>query len=98
MLRTPQGREVSAGALGQLLTFVVGIIPYVWEYQAIQTAPDALSLRVVPTRQFTSDFASRLRRELESFLGIAVSIEPVDHIALEPSGKRLIIKSSDTLT
>ena len=98
VIRTPQGREVSAGALGQLLTFVVGIIPYVWEYQAIQTAPDALSLRVVPTRQFTSDFASRLRRELESFLGIAVSIEPVDHIALEPSGKRLIIKSSDTLT
>jgi phenylacetate-CoA ligase len=98
VIRTREGREVSAGALGQLLTFVVGIIPYVWEYQAIQTAPDALSLRIVPTRQFTAEFAARLRRELESFLGIGVSVEPVDRIPLEPSGKRLIIKSADTLT
>jgi hypothetical protein len=52
----------------------------------------------VPTRQFTAEFAARLRRELESFLGIGVSVEPVDRIPLEPSGKRLIIKSADTLT
>jgi phenylacetate-CoA ligase len=98
LIRTPQGREVSAGALGQLLTFVVGIIPYVWEYQAIQTAPDAVTLRIVPTRQFTAEFAATLRRELEHFLGVGVIIEPVDRIPLEPSGKRLIIKSPDRLT
>ena len=98
LIRTPQGREVSAGALGQLLTFVIGIIPYVWEYQAIQTAPDAVTLRIVPTPRFTSEFGARIRRELESFLGVGVTVEPVDRIPLEPSGKRLIIKSSDPLT
>jgi len=81
------------------LTFVIGIIPYVWEYQAIQTAPDALSLRIVPTHRFTAEFATKLlRRELETFLGMGVSVESVDRISLEASGKPLIIKSGDTLT
>ena len=95
MIRTPEGREVSSGALGQLLTFVIGIIPYVWEYQAVQTAPGAITLLVVPTAQFTSGFAASLKRGVEEFLGLAVSvtIEPVGAIPIEASGKRLIIKS-----
>jgi hypothetical protein len=40
----------------------------------------------------------KLRRQLERFLGIGVSVEFVDRIPLEASGKRLIIKSGDTLT
>ena len=96
VIRTPQGREISAGALGQLLTFVIGIIPYVWEYQAVQTAPDAVILRIVATPRFTSEFAATLRREVERFLGpgVAVAVERVDGIPLEASGKRLIIKSA----
>ena len=95
VIRTPEGREVSAGALGQLLTFVIGIIPFVWEYQAAQTAHDSVTLRIVPTPRFTAEFRARLVRELERFLGpgMAVAIECVDRIPLEPSGKRLIIKS-----
>jgi phenylacetate-CoA ligase len=95
MLRTPSGREVSSGPLGQLLTFVIGIIPYVWEYQAVQTAPDAVLLRVVPTPRFTAEFGERLRRTVEEFLGgeMTVTVEPVSAIAAEPSGKRAIIKS-----
>jgi phenylacetate-CoA ligase len=95
VIRTPQGREITGGLLGQLLTFVIGIIPYVWEYQVVQTAPDAVTLRIVPTPRFTPAFGATLRRELESFLapGVAVTVERVDGIPLEPSGKRLIIKS-----
>jgi hypothetical protein len=95
MIRTPEGREVSSGALGQLLTFVIGIIPYVWEYQAVQTAPGAITLLVVPTTQFTSGFAASLKRGVEEFLGpaVTVTIEPVGAIPIEASGKRLIIKS-----
>ena len=95
VIRTPQGREITGGLLGQLLTFVIGIIPYVWEYQVVQTAPDAVTLRIVPTPRFTPAFGVTLRRELESFLapGMAVTVECVDGIPLEPSGKRLIIKT-----
>jgi phenylacetate-CoA ligase len=94
-IRTPQGREIPGGAFGQLLTFVIGVIPYVWEYQAVQTAPDAVTLRIVPTPRFTPEFAARLQRDLESFLGpgVGVAVELVDRIPLEPSGKRMIIKS-----
>ena len=94
VVRNPEGREFSGVVLGQFLAFVVGVIPYVWEYQAVQSAPDSISLRVVPTARFDAPFAEKLRAELETFLGpgVSVAVEPVEHIPLEPSGKRLIIK------
>jgi phenylacetate-CoA ligase len=94
IIETPDGRVISAGALGQLLTFVVGIMPYVWEYQAVHTAPGFVTLRVVTTSRFTSGVQAALERALAEFLGpqVTVTVEPVATIPLEPSGKRLIIK------
>ena len=94
MIRTPEGREMSSGAFGQLLTFVIGIIPYVWEYQAVQTAPDALTLRIVPTPRFTAEFQATLERGLADFFGpnMRITVEPVASIPVEASGKRFIIK------
>jgi phenylacetate-CoA ligase len=95
VIATPDGRRVSGVVLGHFLAFVAGVIPYVFEYQAIQTAPDAVTLRVVPTSRFTPELAAALRRDLERFLGagVGVAVELVDRIPLESSGKRLIIKS-----
>jgi len=95
VVRTPDGRQVSGVVLGHFLAFVAGVIPYVSEYQALQTAPDTVVLRIVPTPEFTPDIAATLRRDLESFLGagIGVAVDLVDRIPLELSGKRLIIKS-----
>ena len=94
MIRTREGREMSSGAFGQLLTFVIGIIPYVWEYQAVQTTPEALILRVVPTPRFTAEFQATLQRGLAEFFGpgMQIIVEPVASIPAEVSGKRLIIK------
>jgi phenylacetate-coenzyme A ligase PaaK-like adenylate-forming protein len=94
VFRTPGGKVISGGILGHFLTFVAGITPYIWEYQAVLGPRDTLTLRVVPTARFTPDFARRLERELEVFLeaGMAVAVEPVAAIPLESSGKRLIIK------
>jgi hypothetical protein len=94
MIRTREGREMSSGAFGQLLTFVIGIIPYVWEYQAVQTTPEALILRVVPTPRFTAEFQATLQRGLAEFFGpgMQIIVEPVASIPAEASGKRLIIK------
>jgi phenylacetate-CoA ligase len=95
VIQAPGGKQINGGVLGQFLAFVIGIIPYIWEYQAVQSAPDEVMLRVVPTSRFTPEFARRLQGELAAFLGpgVRVAIEPVDRIPLEPSGKRLIIKS-----
>jgi hypothetical protein len=81
--------------LGRFLICLADVLLYIWEYQAIQSAPDKVTLRVVPTTRFTPEFAKTLGGEIEGFLGpgVSVTIEPVDRIPLEPSGKRLIIKS-----
>ena len=94
VIRTVQGREVNGVILGQFLAFVVGIIPYVWEYQAVQTTPEALILRVVPTPRFTAEFQATLQRGLAEFFGpgMQIIVEPVASIPAEVSGKRLIIK------
>ena len=95
VIQTPGGKQINGGVLGQFLAFVIGAIPYIWEYQAVQTAPDEIIVRVVPNTRFTPEFARTLQGELEVFLGpgVRVTIEPVDRIPLEPSGKRFIIKS-----
>jgi phenylacetate-CoA ligase len=94
-IHTPAGKEINPGILGHVLVFVADIVPYVWEYQAVQTAPDAVTLRVVPTLRYSAGFANTLRAALVTLLGpdVTVAVEVVDHIPLEPSGKRLIIKS-----
>lgn len=94
VVRTREGREISGVMLGQFLAFVAGTIPYIQEYQAVQTAPGDVTLRVVPTSRFTAAFQHALERQLLDFLGpdMSVTVEPVDAIPLEPSGKRMIIK------
>ncbi len=93
-IETPSGRRVGGGVLGHFLTFEAGVIPYVVEYQAVQTAPDRVSLRIVPSERFTPAFGAALTARLEAFLapGISVDLESTDRISPEPSGKRLIIK------
>jgi phenylacetate-CoA ligase len=95
VLQTPRGQRINGMVLGRFLVSLADIVPYIWEYQAVQSALDRVTLRVVPTTRFTPEFAKVLQGELEAFLGpgVGVTIEPVDCIPLEPSGKRLIIKS-----
>lgn len=94
-LRLPDGRQVSSGVLGQFLAFVLGAIPYIWEYQVVQAALDEVALHVVGTEKFSAEFARTLQEQLAVFLGpdVRVTILPVAQIPLESSGKRLIIKS-----
>jgi phenylacetate-CoA ligase len=94
-LRAGDGRAVSAGVLGQFLIIVGGIMPHVWEYQAVQPALDQVELRVVPTARYTRAYGEALHGHLERLLGpgVRVRVETVDAIEREPSGKRLVIKS-----
>jgi phenylacetate-coenzyme A ligase PaaK-like adenylate-forming protein len=95
IIRTPSGRLINGGTLGHFLAFVVGVIPYIWEYQFVQATPAAVTLRIVPTPRLTPAFEKTLQDQVATLLGpgLAVDVEVVDHIPVEPSGKRVIVKS-----
>jgi phenylacetate-CoA ligase len=95
VLRTPTGRTVLPIALCRFLNIRARAHPYIWEYQAVQTVPERVQFRVVPTARLTSDRVDWLRAELEGFLGpgVSVSVEPVERIPVEASGKRLLVRS-----
>ena len=95
-IRTPSGRVVSAILLNQLPT-LGGQRPHLLEYQAEQTAPGSVVLRVVPAPHFTPASADAIRAELEACLGrdVTLRIELVDRILPEASGKRPVIVTSE---
>jgi phenylacetate-CoA ligase len=94
VIRTPSGRVFSPISL----TYVVAtrlVHPYILEYQAVQPSVDRLIIRIVPSERWGAAAERMLREHAEQQLGsgIALEIELVDRIELEPSGKRLMIKS-----
>ena len=95
VLRTPTGRTVLPIALCRFLNIRARAHPYIWEYQAVQTVPEHVQFRVVPTARLTPDRVDWLRAELEGFLGpgVSVVVEPVARIPVEASGKRLLVRS-----
>jgi phenylacetate-CoA ligase len=95
VLRTPTGRTVLPIALCRFLNIRARAHPYIWEYQAVQTVPERVAFRVVPTARLTPERVDWLRAELEGFLGpgVSVTVERVERIPVEASGKRLLVRS-----
>jgi phenylacetate-CoA ligase len=95
VLHTPTGRTILPIALCRFLNIRARAHPYIWEYQATQTTPDRVTFMVVPTVHLTRGRADWLRAQLEGFLGpgMSVTVETVDRIPVESSGKRLLVKS-----
>ncbi len=94
LIRTSQ-RVVSTATLGYYLTDICHAAPHIREFQAIVESARSVVLRVVPIAQLEPTIAATIRARLEDLLGpgVAVRVEPVERIPLEPSGKRLIIKT-----
>ena len=94
VIRTSSGRLVSAILLNQLPS-LGSRTAELWEYQAEQTAPDQVVLRVVPAPRFTASTLAALQAEIQECLGddVALRVDVVDRISAEPSGKRPVIIS-----
>ena len=62
------------------------------ELQLVQTAPDGILIRVVPTEKFTSVHRKRIKEHFSKMLsGMNIRTALVDSIELSPSGKRPLI-------
>jgi phenylacetate-CoA ligase len=95
VIRTPSGRVFSPTSI----TFVVSTVlmhPYVLEYQAVQPSLDRVILKIVPSERWDASAERLLRENAAKHLGpdMAIDLELVHRIELEPSGKRLMIKSA----
>jgi phenylacetate-CoA ligase len=95
VIRTPTGRGISPLTICRFLRIVARADPYIWEYQAVQTTHERVVVSIVPTPRFSAQFAAKLEAALAGFLGpgMQVDIQAVDRIAVEASGKRLLVKS-----
>jgi phenylacetate-CoA ligase len=95
-LVTGDGRRVSGPVLGMFLNAVCGIVPFVWEYQAVQGSDGAVELRIVPTGRFTREIGGVLAGRRAALLGpdVAVRVTTVEALERTPSGKRLVIRSA----
>ncbi len=93
-LRTPSGHSISPVALGQYLFVSRDYLSSVRHYQMIVEGLQNVRLLVVPAENFDQTTRERLRGDLFQFLGgeMPVTVETVEEIKCEPSGKRPIIK------
>ena len=94
MIETPEGRAITPAMMTTQLALKCEAVGFLSEYQVEQTGPHTVTLRVVPAPGFTTGMVEALREGLGRLVGsrIAVSVEIVDRIPWESSGKRPIIK------
>lgn len=94
-LVTPDDRKIS----GISLALLAGDMPEVRQMQFVQNDRKNILLRVVPGAGFGEDTSIELRRRLEPYLrGLNnLSIETVESIASEPSGKFRYVKTAGDL-
>jgi phenylacetate-coenzyme A ligase PaaK-like adenylate-forming protein len=88
---TPSGRLFSPATLDRVFRYCSEAVR---EYQAERTADDVLTVRIVPAARFRPETVATVRRELMDHVGsdMEVRIDVVAEIALEPSGKRFVIR------
>jgi phenylacetate-CoA ligase len=101
LIRPTLGRSVDYLALPDgttlapySLTCAVEAIEGMRQYQFVQTRPDRLELRVVPTAAFGADSDAALRAALAPVVpGVEIQVDLVPAIPPEPSGKYRIVQS-----
>lgn len=95
-VRTPSGKQISPVVLGHFLFVYKDHLESVKHYQLIQETANQARLLVVPSSLWNESRREKIRSDLLSLLGadMTVSVESVNEIPPEKSGKRPIIKSN----
>jgi phenylacetate-CoA ligase len=96
LLRSANGRVVP----GELIPHIMKDVPEVIEFQAQQTAPEAIVLRLILSDELSPTSRDLMSAELRKAFGDAmqVDIERVSEIPKRPSGKRRIVIGLDDRT
>lgn len=86
LIRTPDGRLVP----GEYFVYIMLSWPMIAQWQVVQTARDAIEIRVIASTPLDPELCDRLRSSMRRELGdrLRVDIVPVEHIDASGSGKR----------
>jgi len=90
IIATPAGKDITV----QFFTgFFEYLDPYVRHFQVVQSAPDALVIRIVPTERMNDGVKEHIEKEIRSFVESSMTVEVacVDEIAMEATGKRRLM-------
>ena len=90
LITTPAGKDITV----QFFTgFFEYLDRYVRQFQVVQTARDALLVRIVPTEQMNDGVREHIESEILSHVerSMTVKVVCVDEIAAEVTGKRRLI-------
>jgi phenylacetate-CoA ligase len=91
LIRTPSGKQL-------IVEFFFGAfmaVSTISTFQVIQTAPDVLHVKIVPTSDFVNDDWDVIKKEIEmkGDPALKIEFEKVDDIPLEKTGKRRYVVS-----
>jgi phenylacetate-CoA ligase len=90
LITTPAGKDIPV----HLFTvFFEYLDRYVRQFQVVQSARDALVIRIVPAEQMTDGLRGHIEEGIRDFVGrsMAVQVAYVDEIPIEATGKRRLM-------
>ncbi len=90
IITTPTGKDIT---MPYFAAFFEYLDRYVRQFQVVQSARDALVVRIVPTEQMSDIVGEHIENEIHSYVeaSMTVAVVCVDEIATEVTGKRRLI-------
>ncbi len=87
---TPAGKDITMPFFAAFFEY---LDRYVRQFQVVQSARDALVVRIVPTEQMSDRVRKHMENEILSYVerSMTVQVVCVDEIAIEATGKRRLI-------
>jgi phenylacetate-CoA ligase len=90
LITTPTGKDITPESF---TVFFEYLDRYIRQFQVVQSARDALVIRIVPTEQMRDDIRGQIQEKIRALVeaSMTVQVACVSEIALEATGKRRFV-------
>jgi len=91
LIRLPSGRSI----LPSVLIVTIGEIPGIRQFQIVQETLTSIVIRIIPDAGFSRTTLAQVEARCNSIVAqeVQITVEVVDSLPLEPSGKFSVVKS-----
>jgi phenylacetate-CoA ligase len=90
LITTPTGKDITPESF---TVFFEYLDRYIRQFQVVQSAPDALAIRIVPTEQMNDGLRGQIEEKIRGLVeaSMTVQVACVREIALDATGKRRFV-------